>query len=199
MEALDYVVWQTKRCTIAWVKAHIGTEGNKAANEAARQGAENKNKTIEVVDTPILKAQAKFIIDETIREERKRKWNNVPHAKHTKLFFSGPNKNMAKRIRSHLTKLIAIITGFNCLSYKQLEANPTINPLCRLCGEENETYWHLSTECPRVKSFREETFLDTPPVQDNWEICKLLSSSTYLITYNMMSYNQDYNLSLIHI
>ena len=38
----------------------------------------------------------------------------------------------------------------------------TINPLCRLRGEENETYWHLATECPRLKSYREETFLDKP-------------------------------------
>ena len=29
-----------------WVKAQIGTEGNEAADEAARQGAENNNKTL---------------------------------------------------------------------------------------------------------------------------------------------------------
>ena len=45
-EALENIAWQAKKCTITWVKAHIGTEGNEAANEAARQGAENKNKTL---------------------------------------------------------------------------------------------------------------------------------------------------------
>ena len=44
-EALENLKWRTKGCTIAWVKAHIGTPGNEAADSAARQGAENpKNK-----------------------------------------------------------------------------------------------------------------------------------------------------------
>ena len=30
-EALENLKWRTKGCTIAWVKAHIGTEGNEAA------------------------------------------------------------------------------------------------------------------------------------------------------------------------
>ena len=85
---------------------------------------------VQVVNTPIPKSQAKHIIDEAIRAEWKKRWNNAPHYKHTKLFYSGPNKNKATKIlnlsRSHLTKLIAIITGLNCSSYKQFKADPTI-------------------------------------------------------------------------
>ena len=92
-------------------------------------------------------------------------------------FYSGPNKNKAKNIlnlsRSNLTKLISIITGFNCVSNIQFKADPTINPLCRLCGEENETFWHLATECPRLKMYREEVFLDKYPEQENWGTYKL--------------------------
>ena len=40
-EALENLKWRTKGCTIAWVKAHIGTPGNEAADLAARRGAEN--------------------------------------------------------------------------------------------------------------------------------------------------------------
>ena len=76
------------------------------------------DKTLEVVNTLIPKSQAKHIIDEAKREEWKKRWNNSTRYKHTKLFYIGPNKNKATIIlnlsRSHLTKLIAIIT---CLLY----------------------------------------------------------------------------------
>ena len=93
-------------------------------------------------------------------------------------------KNILNISRSHLTRLISIITGFNCLSYIQFKANPTINPLCRLCGEENETFWHFVTECPRLQSYRTETFLDTPPQQDNWRLnilCNLAHIQLYIL------------------
>ena len=93
-------------------------------------------------------------------------------------FYSGPDKNRTKKIlnisRSHLTRLISIITGFNCLSYIQFKANSIINPLCRLCGEENETFWHFATECPRLHTHRNDTFLDAPPQQDNWKLNQII-------------------------
>ena len=96
-------------------------------------------------------------------------------------------------MRSHLTRLISIITGFNCLSYIQFKANPTINPLCRLCGEDNETFWHFITDCPRLQTYRNDTFLDNLPQQDNWKLSQIRQFSTYPTIYNLMSYNQEYN------
>ena len=88
----------------------------------------------------------------------------------------GLTKNRAKKIlnisRSHLTRLISIITEFNYLSYIQFKANPTINPLCRLCGEDNETFWHFITDCPRLQTNRNDTFLDDLPQQDNCNMMK---------------------------
>ena len=75
----------------------------------------------------------------------------------------------------------------------KFKADTTINPLCRLCGEENETFWHLATECPRPKTYLDDVFLDHYPAQDNWSISSLISFSTYPTVYNMMSFNQDYN------
>ena len=55
-------------------------------------------------------AVTKTGIDNAIRQKWKRKWQNTPHYKHTKHFYSGPDKNLAKKIlnisRSHLTRLI---------------------------------------------------------------------------------------------
>ena len=78
------------------------------------------------------------------------------------------------------------------MSYKQFKANPEINPLCRLCNENNETFWHFVTECPRLRAIRDEVFLDNLPDTDNWSAQQLLKFSTYPTIYNMMAYDQDY-------
>ena len=94
-EALENLKWRTKGCTLAWVKAHIGTEGNEAADAAARQGAENKSNTVQKIKTPLPGKTTKIEIDQAIRTEWQRRWQNAPHYKHTKHFYSGPGKNLS--------------------------------------------------------------------------------------------------------
>ena len=97
-EALENLKWRVKRCTLAWVRAHISTEGNEAADEAAKLGAENKDNKLQVINTPMPGAVTKTEIDNAIRTEWKRKWQSAPHYKDTKHFYSGPDKNKAKKI-----------------------------------------------------------------------------------------------------
>ena len=93
---------------------------------------------------------------------------------------------------------MSITTGFNCLSLIQFKANSETNPLCRLCGEENKTFRHFVTEWPRLKTFRDDTFLDAPPQQDNWKLSYIMQISTHSTIYNLMSNNQEYNEQTIY-
>ena len=68
-EALKNLKWRTKGCTIAWVKAHIGTPGNEVADSAARQGAENIVNKLQKMNTPLPGKTAKLEIDNAIRTE----------------------------------------------------------------------------------------------------------------------------------
>ena len=78
-------------------------------------------------------------------------------------------------------------------NWVQLPELYTINPLCRLCGEENETFWHFVTECLKISTYRNDTLLDNPPQQDNWKLKQIMQFSTYPAIYNLMSYDQEYN------
>ena len=100
---------------------------------------------------------------------------------------------MLKLSRAELAQAIGIITGFNRLSYIQFKADPLIDPKCKLCEEENETFWHLVTECPRLCEIRREVFLDKTPTTDNWKVNKLILFSRYPIIQNMLSHGQEYN------
>ena len=59
---------------MAWVKAHIGTPGNEAADSAARQGTENIVNKIQKINTPLPGKTTKLEIDKAVRREWKRKW-----------------------------------------------------------------------------------------------------------------------------
>ena len=40
--------------------------------------------------------------------------------------------------------------------------------MCRMCEEENETMYHLVTQCPALEIMRRDFFLDRAPSVDNW-------------------------------
>ena len=41
--------------------------------------------------------------------------------------------------------------------------------------------------------YRNDTFLDQLPQQDNWKLKHIMQFSTYTPIYNLMSYDQEYN------
>ena len=74
-----------------------------------------------------------------------------------------------------LSRFIKIITGHNGLFYFKSRVDPQINPVCRFCLENNETFYHLVTECPVFWAKRNEIFLDTLPITNTkWSVRDLL-------------------------
>ena len=194
-EALENLSWRTKTCRVAWIKAHAGTEGNEAADAAAKEGAERSIST-NTLQTKIPYKTIRNNIEEAVYNEWTEVWQASPHYKHTKKFYSKPDISKAKTMlnlsRAELSQAISIITGFNMLSYIQSKADPHIDPSCRLCNEEAETFWHMITECPRLTGIRAEVFLDETPTTDNWKPNKLIAFSRYTTILNMLSHGQEY-------
>ena len=97
LEYMETLAIEVKHLTLAWIKAHVGTEGNEQADQAAKEGAAGGSH-MKRTQTPIPWQVAKNKIEFYTTDKWKQKWINTPHYKHTKLFYDSPNKNKSKYI-----------------------------------------------------------------------------------------------------
>ena len=102
----------------------------------------------------------------------------------TKLFYSCPDKNQAKYVlklgRIELSRFIKLITGHNGLFYFRSKIDPDISPICRFCLQDDETFYHLVTECPVHRDSRINIFKENIPLANTntkWSVRDLLCFS----------------------
>ena len=91
-----------------------------------------------------------------------------------------PNKakHIYKLARLELGRFIRLATGHNNLNQFQSRIGLWHTASCRLCGEQDETYFHFATECPRLWHTRRELFGNSPPCADmQWSTRDLLNLS----------------------
>ena len=99
-----------------------------------------------------------------------------------KCFYHGPDKVKAKHVmklsRHRLARFVRIISGHNSLFYFRSLIDPDTNSICRFCLEEDETFFHLATECPRFRLTRQDKFLDMTITNDHmWSVDALINFS----------------------
>ena len=91
----------------------------------------------------------------------------------------GNDTNRAKRIlqlpRLKMKRFVEITTVHNNLSYFQFKIDPDVNPMCRFCEEENETFHHFITNCPRPRQVRLDNIRYFTPY--DWKVNELLQFS----------------------
>ena len=107
-------------------------------------------------------------------------WISEKDCRQTKIFFPVVNPKQSEFLlnlsRKQLGQVVQTITGHNRLKYHEHKICQDVNPLCRLCGEENETSWHLIGECPVLFNVRAQHFhkylLDENP---EWKVKQLVN------------------------
>jgi ribonuclease HI len=195
MKELEHLSLNGTVVRLAWVKAHVGLEGNELADSAAKLGGLDEMGTNRKVQLLRPLSSLKADISTAIRDEWGNRWLATDKYRMTKQFLTRPNAGSGRRVlqlsKSSLSRLIQIVTGHNFLSYFQFKLDSTINPLCRMCEEENETFYHLITQCPALETTRRDVFLDSHPVTDDWKPGEILKFS-FLEPINSWLTDKDY-------
>ena len=191
-QELSKLGYDIPRLTLTWIKTHVGYEGNELADTAAKQGALEPDMSIKI-KVPISKTEITNKLKELINNKWMLRWTTSTDYKHSKNFLTNPDPILAKKIlqlpRLKMKRLVEIVTGHNNLSYFQFKVDPDVNPHCRFCEEQNETFYHFISDCPRIRQLR----IDKLPFLDGgaWNTEQLLNFS-YTREINVYLERKDY-------
>ena len=70
-----------------------------------------------------------------------------------------------------------LITGHNALNYHRNKIDREIDYECRFCQEDDETTWHILTECPVFLRSRRDIFLGKQITDGQWTVPELVEFS----------------------
>ena len=170
-----------------------GHLGNEEADMLAKRGAEQELEGPEPF-LPVPDAYFKKISKDKTLSLWSREWDNIGSCRQTKLWMpkvSHKVEHYLKKIsRCDLSKLVQFITGHaNLMRHKSLQDNQ-IEPLCRLCKEEEETPWHLATDCPTLIWHRKNIFYGEILYSVEWSPGQLLRFCKESKIWSLLDYQQ---------
>ncbi|KAL1447090.1 hypothetical protein WDU94_000567 [Cyamophila willieti] len=146
------------RVYLEWVPGHKGIAGNERADELARRGSATPFTGPEPV-VGISKSEAKRTVQRWTLQRHLTHWANVSGQNHSKRMMPGPTTSLTAeflRLNRRQARIVTgLITGHSCLRkhlynmgiYRQ-------SPVCRLCGEEEETASHVIFDCNALLQWR---------------------------------------------
>ena len=104
----------------------------------------------------------KRLVEYLIHKKWNEECNDYHEGKHIKECLITNNKQTADTLlqlgRYEVSRYVSLITGHGNLAYFMSTLEAGIHPVCRFCGERNETFIHL-TECPRLRDYQVDSFL----------------------------------------
>ena len=160
--------------TLKWVKAHIGIYGNEEADVAAKNGGKQQPGDSIPVPWSWLKNEARDIV----REVWNKRWTSSGTCRQTKDWVPEVDTKQCQRAkktvslaRIALGNVIQFITGHNYFNRHNSIVDRTIDSTCRFCGEDEESSWHLASECFALSQIRNNVFhvhVDIGQIAPKW-------------------------------
>ena len=215
IDLLNKVAQETKRLTIRWTRGHRGHIGNERADKMAKKGRDSRSPP--VADCPLIaRATVNYEIEQATRKLWKAMWRLEPTCRQTKDWFpEGPRVDFAfdclRLPRPICSQVIHFVTGHNFLQrhqaiifesekrgyekaleeleedYEGIIDSPISS--CTLCGKDEESSYHIMTECEKLSTIRLAVFgkEDIPPPY------------TYIKVYQLVSYLRDVKLKSLEM
>jgi len=177
MDLLDEVgYWNTT--FLRWVKAHVGYYGNEKADSLAKMGADDPDLRME--KPPALSPSvASYLVKrgfDWLWNERSRKSTDC---RQTKQWFPATKRELSGGLlrlgRNSLSVVLQLIRGHNFLRRHNALVKSDEEAECRLCGEDEETSFHIVAECPALARTRLSVlgyFKLSEPL--DWSVSKVL-------------------------
>ena len=162
-----------------WIKSHSGNEHNDAVDTMAKEAALNHLPGENILPS---KRYVRDLVIEKLREEWDLQWHEYRDGRQSKIFYTGQDKLRAKEAckltRRKLSRLIRIVTGHNGLLYHQHNIENSVDPTCRYCENDIESFSHFLLDCPSFDADRQNIFQGRNLVATmDWKINELLDFS----------------------
>ena len=141
---------------IGWVRGHDDNTGNELADMLAKAG----NRSGLLTEMPAPLAWFKQKVKDHVEGVWRGRWEEAEDCRQTKLFIPTPSTKMLKHIskwsRDDINTLFQATTGHGLFSRHMSIWHPEMDVRCGLCLEEEETPFHIFSECPAVSLARHE-------------------------------------------
>lgn len=104
-------------------------------------------------------------VDRWVHKAWSQRWNQAGDCRQSKLFLTAPKEEVARDMknltRSEFGLVVQTITGHGWLNRHRALVGETVDPLCRLCCEEDEEPGHLFWDCPAIVTERKSYITGT--------------------------------------
>ena len=147
---------EDNQVTVLWTPGHRGITGNEMADRLAKLVTKQTPTGLE----PVVGISNRSVTEEInnwLTEKHQEGWYMAAACKQAKTLMRehlNPKRaaDMRRLRRTEVRILTEVFISHGNLAYHRRKIGLAESPLCRLCGEDNETSIHILCDCPEIRA-----------------------------------------------